>query len=202
MPEKQLNFLEIFDHPEGVEPAPESLVAEEEPDATELDPVLFDQSEAEQRQAAEQLVMEKRAVQQQQELATRRQRLLSANTVVEPSDFQEFMPEIQAYYQRLAAIRASFDAAAPGEDKQYWYSKLVNPEIYDDLAYQESARLYRRYFEAKKAEYERGLAQILRNQTAQKRIKNQSKYKSKIKSKPQPDIDLYSGKNAAARMYD
>lgn len=202
MSEKQLNFLEIFDHPEGAEPAPEPLVIEEESDATELDPVLFDQSEVEQRQAAERLVMEQRVVQQQQELAARRQRLLSANTAVDVSDFQEFMPEIQAYYQRLAAIRASFDAAAPGEDKQYWYSKLVSPEIYDDLPYQESARLYRRYFEAKKAEYERGLAQILRNKTEQKKIKQQGRDESKIKSKSQPDIDLYSGKNAAARMYD
>lgn len=202
MSEKQLNFLEIFDHPEGAEPAPEPLVIEEESDATELDPVLFDQSEVEQRQAAERLVMEQRVVQQQQELAARRQRLLSANTAVDVSDFQEFMPEIQAYYQRLAAIRASFDAAAPGEDKQYWYSKLVSPEIYDDLPYQESARLYRRYFEAKKAEYERGLAQILRNKTEQKKIKQQGRDESKIKSKSQLDIDLYSGKNAAARMYD
>lgn len=202
MSEKQLNFLEIFDHQESPESLSELSSIPEDRDAVESDPVLFDQSEIEQRQAAEQLVAEQLAEQQRQELLARRQRLLSANTKVDLSDFREFMPEIQAYYQRLADIKASFDAAAPGEDKQYWYSKLVSPEIYDDFAYQESARLYRRYLEVSKAEHAREHAQMVRDQVLKKKIKKQGRDKSKIKSKHQPDIDLYSGKNAAARMYD
>jgi len=131
---EQLNFLKIFD--EANEPLPNKTGDEPK---KELDKEMVNDDGNEKELTA--------AKENEQRLQGLREQLLRS---LEPDikEFQEFLPEINSYQQRLQDLRVEYNRTR--ETELYWV--LVDPDINDEPAYREIASLYLKYLEAVKRE--------------------------------------------------
>jgi hypothetical protein len=134
------------------------------------------------------------------EMENRRLSLLTTDKILKLDDFAEFMPEIEAYALRLASFKQAYQQANPGRDKENLYWKMIDPHIHDEANYRDSARLYLRYLASAQAS-ESAAASYGRSSSSSFSSKNKKEKTTYRPSRPQ-NINLKSGKNAAAKMYD
>lgn len=124
MPEKQLNFVHIFDEAEAEKKTADEVLRQE-------------------KESAELAEMEEKNIE--------RQRLIN-DSEAEPDDFQIFCDEIDGYYGRIKAWRQEFkNPETSFEEKSRIHAKLAQPEIFDEPEFRDSARLYLKYLEVIKA---------------------------------------------------
>ena len=205
MPEKQLNFVHIFDEAEKEAPkAPAELPAEDNEEVS--DPISADRDENRQREEAEIIFQGKEKEEQTAQKQEHRTALLLA-TSPKLEDFQEYMPEIRAYGERMNLFRNNFQKAE-GPEKKKIYEILVRPDLNDEPNLRDSARLYLKFLDvaasiqAAKKTTEGFYGGQRRYDT--KKGRNNNRAKATVIKTPAKvrDIDLKSGKNAAARMDD
>lgn len=187
MSEKQLDFIHIFNEAEKTpDNSAEDIDVSEE---AENDPVAFDELQAEQRREIEKAELAKQQREKNDQLKQRRISLLLKTTPT-VAEFNEFMPEIIRYQERMNDFRTAYESASQ-PDKLALYEKMVRPDINDEPLYQDSARLYLKYLEAYREDKRT-------KQTSS--IYEARKTKSIKRPKRVREIDLTRGKNAAAML--
>jgi hypothetical protein len=148
---EQTDFLHIFDETEAAKKLDLSNSPVEMIDNEEVKPVKENKlNEKPEYLVSESLITKEEKIKKEAEIKLKRLRLLQTNRDISLAEFEDIMPEIKAYGIRLLMLRAAYDKAAPGEEKQKAYLKLVSPDIHDDKAHHDSARLYLKYLEAVK----------------------------------------------------
>lgn len=175
MSEKQLNFLNIFEPSKHeIENIDDGEIENEE--------VLNNQEVEEKKEdlISESLIKREEEIKKEAERKLKRLNILKAGEdSLTVADFEELMPEIKAYEIRILMLKAVYQNATPGADKEKAYLKIVNPDIHDDEAHRDSARLYLKYLEVCKREEKRRTLQL---QSQAKHKKAQPKINKKIKA--------------------
>ncbi len=152
MSEKQLDFLNIFDksEPRDKEKKFEDVLSspdnsDEEDD--KQDPLDFDQEEIYKREQADRIFKQQEINQEQTDKIEARKRLLDTRNTPSVMSFEEYLPEIRNYHQRMAAVKEAHKNVS-GEAKLALYNRILWPDIYEEEMYKDSARLYLNYLEA------------------------------------------------------
>ncbi|MDD2680657.1 MAG: hypothetical protein PHE20_00975 [Patescibacteria group bacterium] len=176
---EQTNFLHIFDDT-GAEKKLDS--SDSQAEIIKEDVHIEDISnEKKEYLISEALINREEEIKKEAERSLKRLRLIQTNDDIPLASFKDIMPEIKAYEIRLSMLRAAYNRAAPGEDKQRAYLVLVSPEINDDEAYRDSARLYFKYLEASKID--------AKQQAIMKSKKTKGKKKTLANAPVKPEID-------------
>ncbi|MDP3836934.1 MAG: hypothetical protein Q8Q67_02440 [bacterium] len=188
MSEKQLNFLNIFEPSKHeIENIDEDDVKNEE--GIEACAADKDTEAKKEDLISESLIKREEALKKEAEIKLKRLKLLRAREdLLKIADFADIMPEIKAYEIRMLMLRASYEAALPGEDKQRAYQTLVNPDLHDEEIYRDSARLYLKYLEVAKQEMSLQAAQ-------------EKSHKKDIKTKP-VQWNKGSGRDRAVEKFE
>ncbi|PKM87155.1 hypothetical protein CVU83_03375, partial [Candidatus Falkowbacteria bacterium HGW-Falkowbacteria-2] len=106
MSEKQLDFIHIFNEAEKTpDNSAEDIDVSEE---AENDPVAFDELQAEQRREIEKAELAKQQREKNDQLKQRRISLLLKTTPT-VAEFNEFMPEIIRYQERMNDFRTAYE---------------------------------------------------------------------------------------------
>jgi hypothetical protein len=146
-----------------------------------FDPLEFNLQDEEARAEAERIFIEKELLAEEEFRFKRRQKLLNYGA---PSAtyFEDFLPEIEAYHQRMNSFKIEHDQAPAGEQKNKLYEILVAPQILDEEKYRDSARLYLNYLEAVKQESKEQISQFKFQKKNKKTANIVKKNKSGIKN--------------------
>jgi len=200
MPEKQLNFLNIFEPSKHeIENIDKDDVEDEEEQSIDTE-AQGTEEKKEEDLISDSLIKREEKIKKEAEIKLKRLRLLQTNREIPLSDFEDIMPEIKAYEIRLAMLRAIYENATPGPDKQKAYQKLVNPDLYDEEMHRDSARLYLKYLDSLKSYQKKQLT--VNNQKARK-DKNKKLDPNSIEYKMKKIKDYKPGhKDASARNFD
>ncbi|MDD3285387.1 MAG: hypothetical protein PHG95_02025 [Patescibacteria group bacterium] len=215
MPEKQLNFLHIFDHAnerDEIQTENHSYNYLENKEEAEVEPDKVGEDEVpEEPIKSEGALKEILSVPNNIEGAPTREEKIR-NFLRRPdlslSDFQDFLPEIMAYDKRMSAFRAEYEAAMPGPAKQKIYWKIVNPHLADEPEFRASASLYLAYLDAIKKErnnlHFKSLSNPKKNKPEKHKVGSKKPFVSKHQetdagsddgvSRPYEDIYPYSRK--------
>ncbi len=152
MSEKQLDFLNIFDKSEprdkerkfeDVLSAPDDFEGEDD----KQDSLDFNQEETYKREEAERIFKQQEIDKERSDKIETRKRLLDTRIPSSVMAFEDFLPEIRNYYQRLLSVKEAHKRVS-GEAKLALYNRILWPDIYEEEMYKESARLYLNYLEA------------------------------------------------------
>jgi len=178
---EQTNFLNIFDKTEAeskldLSNSPVEMIDEEEAAVPVKENEL---SEKPEYLISESLITKEEEIKKEAERKLKCLRLSRASREIALSEFEDIMPEIKAYEIRLSMLRAIHEDSAPGEEKQKAYMRLVNPDMYDDEVYRDSARLYLKYLEAVKTDKKQQV--FLNRKTSKKKRVDASSFDRKVR---------------------
>jgi len=178
MPDKQLDFFNIFDE---VSKNPRKVSSAKNEEKTE------ENKEKPDREAEEKAKLELSKKQIEKQLEEKKEfrnnflKILSEGrlNIILIEDFEEFLPEIRAYAKRIASFKEEYDKR-DGTNKSEIYNKLVWPDSYDNPKYREIAFLYVNYVKIKQR------SAAITAQIKKERVKNELKFSNK----PGADIDI------------
>lgn len=215
MIDKQLNFLHIFD--DALLKKSEDLKGDQKEinqqddgdlDMLENDPLLFDEQERKNRQAAEEIFANQEAAEKETKrqayIKSLRSNILRKEGSFSVNDFIYFSEELSAYNDRMQSFQAEHQAASTGEEKECLYRKLVSPHLEDEVAYRETALLYLRYLDALQAEKNKKIEELGNKKVLQKKVQVNPDVKTKgnkISNSFWQTPNPHAGKDAAAKEY-
>ena len=171
MPDKQLDFFNIFDE---VSKNPRKVSSAKNEEKTE------ENKEKPDREAEEKAKLELSKKQIEKQLEEKKEfrnnflKILSEGrlNIILIEDFEEFLPEIRAYAKRIASFKEEYDKR-DGTNKSEIYNKLVWPDSYDNPKYREIAFLYVNYVKIKQR------SAAITAQIKKERVKNELKFSNK-----------------------